>query len=71
MTPSDFRPGMRLRDAAGHTYDLLDVRRTTYARHSQHDTHDLLVRRNDGAERWVWASVAAMMIAEGRMEVAA
>lgn len=70
MTPSDFTPGMTLCDTAGHTYDLLDTRATTYARHSQHSTTDLLVRRrSDGAERWVWASTACAMVSEKRLWV--
>lgn len=69
MTPSDFRPGMALRDGAGHTYDLIDTRATTYAQHSQHSTTGLLVRRGDGVERWVQARTACAMMAEGKLEV--
>lgn len=69
MTPSDFFPGMVLRDGAGHTYDVLDTRSTTYAQHSQHNTVDLQVRSQDGVTRWVWAKTACAMIGEGKLVV--
>jgi len=54
--------GMRLRDSAGHEYEVLDI---------DYGQPRLFVRR-DGAvpvERWVMKSTADAMISEGRMEI--
>lgn len=65
-----FDTGTKMRDQAGHEYEVLEREvDNTHQTHSQHAHESLHVRRDDGTTRWIARSTVMAMYRSGQLEL--